>query len=196
MVALAVVCRCVQFCQIEIIKTVIFVEKSLARSINLLWQTQSSTTIWSTILCKIIIAKNMFQSSFINTIIFVAFQIITLAPCCVHAGWIDRDTPSNVRTIYSYYDVEKIESSVKKHHKENNTKWEFHLNKAKENKKRRFQLVFSDEFNTVGRSFSNGQDSRWTSLEKNDYTNDALHYYRWVSEWMSKWMNEWIILCC
>jgi len=39
------------------------------------------------------------------------------------------------------------------------------------------QLVFSEEFNVPGRSFGDGKDPRWTALEKNDYTNDALHYY-------------------
>jgi len=42
---------------------------------------------------------------------------------------------------------------------------------------RNFQLVFSDEFNTPGRTFGDGKDPRWTALDKNDYTNDALHYY-------------------
>ena len=40
-----------------------------------------------------------------------------------------------------------------------------------------FQLVFSDEFNTPNRQFYDGADPRWTAMEKNDYTNDALHYY-------------------
>jgi len=40
-----------------------------------------------------------------------------------------------------------------------------------------FELVFSDEFNTPGREFRDGGDPRWTALDKNDYTNDALHYY-------------------
>eukprot|EP00536_Pseudo-nitzschia_multiseries_P001255 jgi/Psemu1/250373/estExt_Genewise1Plus.C_150142 len=39
------------------------------------------------------------------------------------------------------------------------------------------QLVFSEEFNVPGRTFEDGSDPRWTALEKNDYTNDALHYY-------------------
>jgi len=43
--------------------------------------------------------------------------------------------------------------------------------------KRQFDIVFSDEFNTPGRSFEDGTDPRWTALNKNDYTNDALHYY-------------------
>ena len=40
-----------------------------------------------------------------------------------------------------------------------------------------FKLVFSDEFNTPGRSFIDGTDPRWTAMDKNDYTNNALHYY-------------------
>jgi beta-glucan synthesis-associated protein KRE6 len=40
-----------------------------------------------------------------------------------------------------------------------------------------FELVFSDEFNTPHREFHDGADPRWTALDKNDYTNDALHYY-------------------
>lgn len=40
-----------------------------------------------------------------------------------------------------------------------------------------FELVFSDEFNSPGRSFDDGKDPRWTALDKNDYTNNAQHYY-------------------
>jgi beta-glucan synthesis-associated protein KRE6 len=40
-----------------------------------------------------------------------------------------------------------------------------------------YQLVFSDEFNLPGRSFHDGRDPRWTALDKNDYTNNAQHYY-------------------
>jgi beta-glucanase (GH16 family) len=42
---------------------------------------------------------------------------------------------------------------------------------------RDFVLVFSDEFNTPNRTFEDGNDPRWTALDKNDYTNGALHYY-------------------
>jgi beta-glucanase (GH16 family) len=42
---------------------------------------------------------------------------------------------------------------------------------------RTYELVFSDEFNTPHRNFADGHDPRWTALEKNDYTNDAQHYY-------------------
>ncbi|CAB9503152.1 Beta-glucan synthesis-associated protein [Seminavis robusta] len=40
-----------------------------------------------------------------------------------------------------------------------------------------YKLVFSDEFNLPGRSFDDGTDPRWTALDKNDYTNNAQHYY-------------------
>lgn len=40
-----------------------------------------------------------------------------------------------------------------------------------------FELVFSEEFNVPHRTFADGTDPKWTALEKNDYTNDALHYY-------------------
>lgn len=43
--------------------------------------------------------------------------------------------------------------------------------------KRYYDLVFSDEFNTPHRNFADGHDPKWTALEKNDYTNDAQHYY-------------------
>lgn len=38
-------------------------------------------------------------------------------------------------------------------------------------------MVYSDEFNTPERTFEDGADPRWTALNKNDYSNDALHYY-------------------
>jgi len=37
--------------------------------------------------------------------------------------------------------------------------------------------VFSDEFETEGRSFEDGEDPKWTAINKNDYTNAALHFY-------------------
>jgi len=40
-----------------------------------------------------------------------------------------------------------------------------------------WRLVFSDEFNLDGRSFRDGEDPRWTSIHKDDYTNFALQYY-------------------
>ena len=43
--------------------------------------------------------------------------------------------------------------------------------------KREYKLVFSDEFNVDGRTFHDGRDPRWTAMNKDDYTNFALHYY-------------------
>mmetsp|Transcript_1013 Transcript_1013/g.1243 ORF Transcript_1013/g.1243 Transcript_1013/m.1243 type:complete len:717 (-) Transcript_1013:97-2247(-) len=40
-----------------------------------------------------------------------------------------------------------------------------------------YHLIMSDEFNLDGRSFDDGHDPIWTALDKNDYTNGALHYY-------------------
>ena len=40
-----------------------------------------------------------------------------------------------------------------------------------------YELIMSDEFNTAGRRFKNGHDPKWTALNKNDYTNDALQFY-------------------
>ena len=42
---------------------------------------------------------------------------------------------------------------------------------------REYRLVMSDEFEVDGRSLADGDDPRWTALDKNDYTNDALHFY-------------------
>lgn len=64
------------------------------------------------------------------------------------AHWIDPDTRSSDYHRKSYFDNEK------------------------------YDLVFSDEFEISGRSFADGYDPRWTSINKNDYTNDALQYYR------------------
>ena len=41
-----------------------------------------------------------------------------------------------------------------------------------------YELVFSDEFTESGRNFKDGEDGVWTAMDKNDYTNSALHYYK------------------
>ena len=38
-------------------------------------------------------------------------------------------------------------------------------------------LVFSDEFESDGRTFGDGQDSRWTALDHAPYTNHQVNYY-------------------
>mmetsp|Transcript_10252 Transcript_10252/g.17148 ORF Transcript_10252/g.17148 Transcript_10252/m.17148 type:complete len:805 (-) Transcript_10252:212-2626(-) len=65
----------------------------------------------------------------------------------VLGGWIDPDTLASEKSLTSYVDG------------------------------RKYNLVFSDEFNTEGRYFHDGSDPRWTSIHKDDYTNYALHYY-------------------
>ncbi|CAB9513078.1 Beta-glucan synthesis-associated protein KRE6 [Seminavis robusta] len=42
---------------------------------------------------------------------------------------------------------------------------------------RGYRLVFSEEFQVEGRTFRDGEDPRWTALDKNDITNNPLHYY-------------------
>jgi len=61
--------------------------------------------------------------------------------------WIDPDTPEAGQTTHSLVDGRTLD------------------------------LVFSDEFEIPGRTFDDGHDPRWTAINKNDYTNDALHYY-------------------
>ncbi len=70
----------------------------------------------------------------------------------VSAGWIDLDTP---QSAYNTTSVPVGKNTTKKN----------------------FKLVMSDEFNSPGRSFRDGDDPIWTALHKNDYTNDALHFY-------------------
>jgi beta-glucan synthesis-associated protein KRE6 len=65
-----------------------------------------------------------------------------------YGGWIDPDTPAKETHLHSYHTNEH------------------------------YDLVFSDEFEISQRSFADGNDPKWTSIEKNDYTNDALQYYR------------------
>lgn len=68
----------------------------------------------------------------------------------VIAGWVDPDTDNAFQSITA----------------------------LTEGDDRQYKLVFSDEFNKDGRTFQDGDDPRWTALDKNDYTNDALHYYK------------------
>lgn len=111
----------------------------------------------------------------------VALALIPL----VWASWIDPDTPMEVRTTQPFT---VIPATLPKHipEKKNNTKSKTQPPSASPTQSPTsyptatpdtFQLVFSDEFNVPGRTFEDGTDPRWTALEKNDYTNDALHYY-------------------
>ena len=77
------------------------------------------------------------------------FRLILFAVCaiCLNSHWIDPDTRPKDSVTYSLFDEQ------------------------------RYDLVFSDEFNTNNRQFKDGYDPRWTAIHKNDYTNFALHYY-------------------
>ena len=44
--------------------------------------------------------------------------------------------------------------------------------------KRVYELVFSDEFEKENRFFHDGYDPKWTAMNKDDYTNFALQYYK------------------
>lgn len=74
--------------------------------------------------------------------------ILSMFGLIASGGWIDEDTPVEYRKTASFVDGES------------------------------YELVFSDEFEVEGRKFNDGEDTRWTSIDKNDYTNFALHYYK------------------
>jgi len=87
------------------------------------------------------------REGFCVTLVAVAILCLAWVPSVVEATWIDPDTPEDVMKTQT---VDKTSN---------------------------LELVFSDEFNTPGRTFGDGKDPRWTALDKNDYTNAALHYY-------------------
>ena len=74
--------------------------------------------------------------------------VLLLCASGVLSGWVDPDTPEHATRTTSYADGTELE------------------------------LVMSDEFEDEGRTFHDGEDPRWTALEKDDYTNAALHYYK------------------
>jgi len=123
-----------------------------------------------------------------------------------HAGWIDPDTPEEARTVSPLKMVPNLppkkhhkgddddDDDKKKHHRrrtptQSPTGWPTYqptdfptpapttTTPAPTSTERVYDLVFSDEFNAPHRTFQDGNDPRWTALEKNDYTNDAQHYY-------------------
>lgn len=81
--------------------------------------------------------------------IYVIFVISFNFLYCIHCSWIDPDTIKSYHIIKSNYEKDK----------------------------NLYKLVFSDEFNRDGRNFKDGNDPRWTAMNKNDYTNNALQYY-------------------
>ena len=127
----------------------------------------------------------------------LTFQLLTLlcAVKLVGAHWIDPDTPQDA---YVTYALSPHPRGIPKQASKNATSHHHHKwwktpaptvstapsaspsaspSAYPTGGPREYELVFSDEFNTPGRTFEDGNDPRWTALEKNDYTNDALHYY-------------------
>ena len=134
----------------------------------------------------------------------VVFILAFYPPLLVRADWIDPDTPREARTTKPYNakappPPPKLEDKKKQprfhHHRPDfismmpsvapTSSTDFPSKSPSSapspyptfNPERQFELVFSDEFNTPFRSFADGTDPRWTAIDKNDYTNDALHYY-------------------
>jgi len=81
----------------------------------------------------------------------------------VSSGWIDPDTPKEAYTIQGLEIYQPKNTSRPA--------------RTAKRKGKVYELVFSDEFNVANRSFDDGHDPKWTAMDKNDYTNDALHYY-------------------
>lgn len=94
----------------------------------------------------------------------VLIVLVLMTPFKSFGSWIDPDTPTEDRST----------NLIQLKHGEN----EYAPSVSDHNKTGPFySLVFSDEFNTPNRTFADGEDPRWTALDKNDYTNNALHYY-------------------
>ena len=135
---------------------------------------------------------------------FTALAVIAVCPLqCVCADWIDPDTPYEALTTMplnvkppkippSSNDDDSVDDDdgFKKHKHSSPTSSPAPTSSPLPSmapsstptmyptyEPRTFELVFSDEFNMPGRELRDGGDPRWTALDKNDYTNDALHYY-------------------
>ena len=125
-------------------------------------------------------------------LLLVSGMTILLSPSeySCQADWIDPDTPDDVRFTQAFTVVPGVvpKSKPAKHSKHWTASPTGSTPKPSAaptgtpsayptSTPDTHQLVFSEEFNVPERSFEDGSDPRWTALEKNDYTNDALHYY-------------------
>lgn len=72
---------------------------------------------------------------------------LSASASCPGGAWVDIDSPGSACTAKSEHDGSELE------------------------------LVFSDEFNHPGRTFHDGDDSRWTALERAPSTNEQVNYY-------------------
>jgi beta-glucanase (GH16 family) len=126
---------------------------------------------------------------------------LLLSPSYSHANWIDPDTP--IAAHYTKPRQGPPPPTAKEHTNAKETTSKLHnrvptpspsakpttspteyptLSPTASGTKNKsddsfYKLIFSDEFNTDGRQFQDGADPKWTALDKNDYTNGALHYY-------------------
>jgi Beta-glucan synthesis-associated protein SKN1/KRE6/Sbg1 len=136
--------------------------------------------------------------------IFLLVSFLLTFAIDVEANWIDPDTPMEVRTVTSYTARPYVAPPPKPSHfhagsSNSSNSTQQHRRKTLapthspepttaptespspyptlQPSNHVYELVFSDEFNVPDRTFADGNDPRWTALDKNDYTNDALHYY-------------------
>lgn len=131
--------------------------------------------------------------------LFIAMAIIQDLSL-VQANWIDPDTPESAFTtrprhfappIVKKPTTDSSSNATTKSHNHNVTSEPSEAPSPSPSKQptvypttlvdskdeRIYHLIMSDEFNIDGRSFLDGHDPKWTALDKNDYTNGALHYY-------------------
>lgn len=124
---------------------------------------------------------------------FLAMLLLLVSTMTVKASWIDPDTPEEAlaTSAYSTY----VEPPPKTAAKKNPWRPKGHTpaptgstpppsaspteapSASPTDTPNGYKLVFSEEFNVPNKSFEDGKDPKWTALEKNDYTNNALHYY-------------------
>lgn len=109
-----------------------------------------------------------------SKIFLVQSLLVLLSTSDIRSDWIDPDTPESARTTQSLV-LDKNNRLRQYTVARNDSSSLTFVDKGREGKV--FQLIMSDEFNIPGRKFDDGKDPKWTALDKNDYTNDALHYY-------------------
>ena len=146
--------------------------------------------------------NSIVKSSYTATMLSLIFTVSTLlnsSPLFVQANWIDSETPESAHTTRPRYmpppivykqpepndddddknvkPSETIEPSLSPTPLPTQNPTMSPTTIYDPNDERVFKLVMSDEFNVEGRNFADGQDPKWTAMDKNDYTNGALHYY-------------------
>ena len=97
--------------------------------------------------------------------VFFLSHLLSGAQC----NWIDPDTPDGASSVWAFplksgNPADPYAPTITDH-------------SVPVSERREYKLVMSDEFNVPFRNFTDGTDPKWTALNKNDYTNDALHFY-------------------